>query len=122
MAAVKKLDYRPNTIARSLRTRQTFTIGVIVPELSEGYFTMVMNGVEEYLMQAGYLHYVVCRCGRLRIGGCRAGVAWVRILSTPASKLAGDPGGLPPGTFGLKVFMDRGLGLDLWRSMLLVPD
>jgi DNA-binding LacI/PurR family transcriptional regulator len=39
MAAVRKLDYRPNTIARSLRTRQTFTIGVIVPELSEGYFT-----------------------------------------------------------------------------------
>jgi DNA-binding LacI/PurR family transcriptional regulator len=64
MAAVKKLDYQPNSIARSLRTRQTFTIGVIVPELSEGYFTMVMNGVEDYLMQAGYLHYVVCHQGR----------------------------------------------------------
>jgi len=64
MAAVKKLDYQPNSIARSLRTRQTFTIGVIVPEFSEGYFTMVMNGVEEYLMQAGYLHYVVCHQGR----------------------------------------------------------
>jgi LacI family transcriptional regulator len=64
MAAVKKLDYQPNSIARSLRTRQTFTIGVIVPEFSEGYFTMVMNGVEEYLMQAGYLHFVVCHQGR----------------------------------------------------------
>jgi len=64
MAAVKKLDYAPNSIARSLRTRQTFTIGVIVPEFSEGYFTMVMNGVEEYLMQAGYLHFVVCHQGR----------------------------------------------------------
>lgn len=64
MAAVKKLDYQPNSIARSLRTRQTFTIGVIVPELSEGYFTMVMNGVEDYLMQAGYLHFVVCHQGR----------------------------------------------------------
>ncbi len=64
MEAVKKLDYRPNTIARSLRTRQTFTIGVIVPELSEGYFTMVMNGVEQYLMQAGYLHFVVSHQGR----------------------------------------------------------
>ena len=64
MAAVRKLDYRPNTIARSLRTRQTFTIGVIVPELSEGYFTMVMNGVEEHLMQAGYLHFVVSHQGR----------------------------------------------------------
>jgi DNA-binding LacI/PurR family transcriptional regulator len=65
MAAVRKLDYRPNTIARSLRTRQTFTIGVIVPELSEGYFTIVMNGVEEHLMQSGYLHYVVTHQGKL---------------------------------------------------------
>jgi DNA-binding LacI/PurR family transcriptional regulator len=64
MAAVKKLDYRPNTIARSLRTRQTFTIGVLVPEQAEGYFTMVMNGVEEHLMQAGYLHFVVSHQGR----------------------------------------------------------
>ncbi len=64
LQAVKKLDYQPNSIARSLRTRQTFTIGVIVPELSEGYFTMVMNGVEDHLMQAGYLHYVVCHQGR----------------------------------------------------------
>ena len=64
LAAAKKLHYRPNTIARSLRTRQTFTVGVIVPEFSEGYFTMVMNGVEEYLMQSGYLHYVVTHQGR----------------------------------------------------------
>jgi DNA-binding LacI/PurR family transcriptional regulator len=64
MAAVRKFNYRPNTIARSLRMRQTFTIGVIVPELSEGYFTMVMNGVEEHLMQSGYLHYVVSHQGR----------------------------------------------------------
>jgi LacI family transcriptional regulator len=37
---------------------------VIVPEFSEGYFTMVMNGVEESLMQSGYLHYVVTHQGR----------------------------------------------------------
>ena len=35
MEAVRRLDYQPNLIARSLRTRQTFTIGVIVPEFSE---------------------------------------------------------------------------------------
>jgi len=64
MEAVRKLDYQPNSIARSLRTRQTFTIGVIVPEFSEGYFTMVMNGVEEHLLQSGYLHFVVCHQGR----------------------------------------------------------
>jgi LacI family transcriptional regulator len=64
LAAAQKLKYRPNFLARSLRTRQTFTIGVIVPEFSEGYFTMVMNGVEEHLLQAGYLHFVVSHQGR----------------------------------------------------------
>jgi len=64
LAAAKKLDYRPNPIARSLRTRQTYTVGVIVPEFSEGYFTMLMNGIEEYLLQAGYLHFVVSHQGR----------------------------------------------------------
>lgn len=62
-AAAKKLDYRPNTIARSLRMRQTLTIGVIVPELSEGYFAMVMSGVERCLMEAGYIYFVLCHQG-----------------------------------------------------------
>jgi DNA-binding LacI/PurR family transcriptional regulator len=64
LAAAKEFNYRPNSLARSLRTRQTFTIGVIVPELSEGYFTMVMNAVESYLLQAGYLHFVVSHQGQ----------------------------------------------------------
>lgn len=46
LAAAKKLDDRPNTIARSLRMRRTLIIGVIVPEQREGYFRMVMNGEE----------------------------------------------------------------------------
>jgi DNA-binding LacI/PurR family transcriptional regulator len=64
LAAAKEFHYRPNSLARSLRTRQTFTIGVIVPELSEGYFTAVMNAVESYFLQAGYLHYIVCHQGQ----------------------------------------------------------
>ena len=59
LAAAKEFNYRPNSLARSLRTRQTFTIGVIAPELSEGYFTIIMNAVESHFLQAGYLHFVV---------------------------------------------------------------
>ena len=33
------------------------SIGVMAPDLSEGYFTMVMNGVEEYLMRAQYFYF-----------------------------------------------------------------
>ncbi len=64
LEAAKRLDYRPNQIARSLRTRQTFTVGVIVPEFSEGYFTMLMNGIEENLLKSGYLHFVVSHQGK----------------------------------------------------------
>ncbi|MBW4039328.1 MAG: LacI family transcriptional regulator [Acidobacteria bacterium] len=64
LEAAKLLDYRPNPIARSLRTRHTFTVGVIVPEFSEGYFTMLMNVIEENLLQSGYLHFVVSHQGK----------------------------------------------------------
>src|SRR3954453_16937194 len=35
--AAAKFNYRPSFFARSLRKRQTFTVGVLVPELSDSY-------------------------------------------------------------------------------------
>lgn len=58
-AAVRKYKYRPNFFARSLRARHSFTIGVIVPEVSEGYSACVMSGVEDHLLQEGYFYFVV---------------------------------------------------------------
>ena len=57
-AAAARFNYRPNTIAKSLRHRRTLTVGVIVPELSEGYAALVMSGIEDALLQAGYLYFV----------------------------------------------------------------
>jgi len=57
-AAARKYNYRPNFYARSLRTRRSFTIGVIVPEVSEGYAAAVMSGIEDYLLQEGYFYFV----------------------------------------------------------------
>jgi LacI family transcriptional regulator len=59
LAAAKKFEYRPNLHARMLRTRLTNTVGVMVPQVSEGYFTGVMLGVEQYLLQAGFLYFTV---------------------------------------------------------------
>jgi hypothetical protein len=42
-AAARKFKYRPNFFARSLRTQRSFTIGVIVPEVSDGYSASVMR-------------------------------------------------------------------------------
>ena len=56
--AVEKYKYRPSFFARSLRAQRSFTIGVIVPEVSEGYSASVMSGVEDHLLQAGYFYFV----------------------------------------------------------------
>jgi len=58
LAAAKKFKYRPNFFARSLRARHSFTIGVIVPEVSDGYSASVMSGVEDHLLQEGYFYFV----------------------------------------------------------------
>ena len=54
--AAAKFDYRPSFFARSLRKRQTFTVGVLVPELSDSYAMQVLSGVEEYLIEEGYFY------------------------------------------------------------------
>jgi DNA-binding LacI/PurR family transcriptional regulator len=56
IAAAKKFEYRPSFFARSLRRRQSFSVGVLVPELSDGYSVLVMNGIEEVLMEEGYFY------------------------------------------------------------------
>src|SRR5260370_15096626 len=57
--AARELNYRPNHLARSLRQQRSYTIGVVVPEISEGYAALVMSGIEDYLLQEGYFYFVV---------------------------------------------------------------
>ena len=59
LAAARKFKYRPNFFARSLRAQYSFTIGVIVPEVSDGYSASVMSGIEDFLLQEGYFYFVV---------------------------------------------------------------
>jgi DNA-binding LacI/PurR family transcriptional regulator len=58
-AAARELKYFPNFVARSLRAQRSFTIGVVVPEISEGYAALVMSGIENHLLQEGYFYFVV---------------------------------------------------------------
>jgi len=51
--------YTANTVARSLRQKRTFTIGVIIPEISEGYSTAVLSGIEDELLKDGFFYFVV---------------------------------------------------------------
>lgn len=56
-AAARKFNYQPSLLARSLRKQRTFTVGVLVPELSDGYHTMVMSGIGDHLMREGYFYF-----------------------------------------------------------------
>jgi len=53
-AAMEALDYRPNQVARSLKVQQTHTIGMVVPDVSNPFFTDVMHGVEDEARRNGY--------------------------------------------------------------------
>jgi LacI family transcriptional regulator len=54
LAAARKLDYRPNFFARSLRKRRTLTIGVIAHEIGDGYGSSVIAGIESEARQKDY--------------------------------------------------------------------
>src|ERR1700685_2349544 len=53
-AAIRKLNYRPNLIARSLANRRTHTIGMIVPDIANPFFPMVVRGAEDAAQKHGY--------------------------------------------------------------------
>jgi LacI family transcriptional regulator len=53
-AAIKKLNYRPNLIARSLAKQRTHTIGMIVPDIANPFFPMVVRGAEDAAQKQGY--------------------------------------------------------------------
>ena len=54
--AAAKFDYRPSFYARSLRKKQTFSIGVLVPDLNDHWATQVLAGMEELLIEEGYFY------------------------------------------------------------------
>lgn len=53
--AAQKLGYRPNQFARSLRSRRSHTVGVMVFDMTDPYCTLVLRGIENTLYQASYL-------------------------------------------------------------------
>jgi len=64
LQAIAELGYRPSTVARSLTTNRTETIGVIVSDSSNYFFAEVLRGIEDVLMPENY-SLLVCNTAEI---------------------------------------------------------
>lgn len=54
LAAIKRTGYKPNAIARSLKIQRTNTIGIMIPDITNPYYTQIVRGAEDV---CGIYHY-----------------------------------------------------------------
>jgi LacI family transcriptional regulator len=52
--AMRELGYQPNALARSLRRRETYIIGLILPDSADPFFAEVARGIEDTCFERGY--------------------------------------------------------------------
>jgi DNA-binding LacI/PurR family transcriptional regulator len=52
--AAAELDFRPSPVARSLRTRHTSTVGLVVPYVAHSFYASLIKGAQSFLNEAGY--------------------------------------------------------------------
>lgn len=67
LTAAREFNYRPNQLARSLRSGQSTSVGVLIPEISEGYAAAVLAGIEETLSSAGYAMMMITHHHRTEV-------------------------------------------------------
>jgi LacI family transcriptional regulator len=59
LRAAAELGYRPNPIARGLKTNRSYTIGVLIPDITNPLFPPILRGIEDRLEDAGYTSLIV---------------------------------------------------------------
>ena len=57
--AARQLNYQPNFLARSLRVKRTYTVGVIVEEIGDTYGGSIVGGIEPYLRDNNFFFLTV---------------------------------------------------------------
>ncbi|MFI7700222.1 LacI family DNA-binding transcriptional regulator [Nonomuraea sp. NPDC049480] len=59
MRAAQALGYQPNSVARSLKTSRSSTVGLVIPDLTNPLFPPIVRGVESVLESDGYNVWIV---------------------------------------------------------------
>lgn len=59
LAAIGELGYQPNLLAKSLKTSRTFTVGLLISDIQNSFFTSVVRGIEDIALRRGY-HLFLC--------------------------------------------------------------
>jgi LacI family transcriptional regulator len=59
LEAARVFNYRPNFFARYLTSKRSYTVAVIVPEISEGYGASILAAIERRMTRENYFHFVV---------------------------------------------------------------
>src|SRR5687767_5472357 len=54
LEAARRLGYQPNSLARGLKMSRTFTIGMLVPDLTNPLFPPIVRGIEDRLRDEGW--------------------------------------------------------------------
>lgn len=93
LEAASEMNYTPHLLARSLRNNRTMSVGVMTIDLSDGYFTSLMVGVEACLVEHGYFYFTVShfsnpklleQYGRMLTERCVEGIL---LVNTPAPEV-----------------------------------
>ena len=58
--AARLLDYHPNLLAQSLKSRETHTVGVLIPDIERPFFATVVSGIQSVATEAGY-RVMICQ-------------------------------------------------------------
>ena len=59
--AIKKLEYKPNNIAKGLRNARSYAIGVLISKLYSNFWSIIISALEDYLLPLGY-SVIICGC------------------------------------------------------------
>jgi LacI family transcriptional regulator len=113
--AAEEYKYKPNYFARYLNQRRSYLIGVLSPDLAEGYNSNVLGAIEKYLLESDYRYFLAthewskARIERTIEMFLDRGVDGLILINTPLSMEVD----LPLAVIGKSDSVERGISITI---------